>query len=490
MAGLAAAWELTTREGGEPADVTVYEPGHLGGKLLTTEFCGHMVDEGPDSMLTRLPYAVDLCRELGLGDELVAPAAGRALLYVAGRARPLPEGLVLGVPARLAPLARSGLLSPAGMARALLDFVRPQPRLGDDVGVFELVSSRFGGQVADRLVEPLLGSIHAGTTRGLSAAATAPQLIAASRSHRSLLLGLRHVAQAAHSARPAPSEHSARPAQTAHPASPPPAGAAGAPATPRLPLFMAPAGGMQSITDALVRELARRGVRFETTEVLTLSQDGGTLVVEPDGERYDGVVSAVPAPRAARLLEAVAEPAALDVLRSVSFASVAVVTMAVPSASVPVDASLSGILVGPGERLLMTACSFGSHKWPHWSDEGTELLRLSVGKAGDERWAAMTDQALVERLCAEMGRALGGRRPLPALQPRAFRVSRWPGAFPQFKVGHLQRVASARASLARSAPRLALAGASYDGAGVPACVGSGRRAASSVWEAAHAGATA
>ena len=180
IAGLAAAWELVEPDASGP-NVTVFEAGQLGGKLRTTSFLGQPVDEAPDSLITRVPEGVALCEELGLSDSLVAPAATRAVLFAQGKLRPLPGGLVLGAPARLLPLMRSRILSPAGMARASFDAVLPRSTLGADASVFSLISSRFGSEVADRLVEPLLGTIHAGTTKQLSAAATAPQLLNAAQ---------------------------------------------------------------------------------------------------------------------------------------------------------------------------------------------------------------------------------------------------------------------------------------------------------------------
>ena len=150
---------------------------------------------------------------------------------------------------------------------------------------------------------------------------------------------------------------------------------------------------------------------------------------------------------------------------------------------------MSGILVAPGRGLLMTACSFGSNKWPHWAAAGTTVMRISVGRATDQSWTTFGDEALVERLCQELETVLS-RRPggnataLPA--PLAWRVSRWPGSMPQYEVGHLDRVASGRALLARCAPMVSLAGASYNGVGVPACIGSGRRAAKEVLAAVEA----
>ncbi len=193
IAGLSAAWDLAGAGGTE---VTVFEPGHLGGKLLTTMFLGRPVDEGADSLITRVPEGVALCQELGLGEEMGAPEAKRAMLFAGGKVRPFPDGLILGAPARLLPLARSRILSFGGIGRASLDLALPRHDVEGDVTVWDLIASRFGPEVAERLVEPLLGSIHAGSTKKLSAAATAPQILAAARANRSLLLGLRAMGHA------------------------------------------------------------------------------------------------------------------------------------------------------------------------------------------------------------------------------------------------------------------------------------------------------
>ncbi len=457
VAGLAAAWELigpvACGRDVPAAEITVFEPGQLGGKLRTTSFLGRPVDEAADSLITRVPEGVALCDELGLSDELVAPAASRPLLFAQGKLRPLPEGLVLGAPARLLPLMRSRILSPAGIARASLDAVLPRSTLGADASVFNLVSARFGGEVADRLVEPLLGTIHAGPTKQLSAAATAPQLLNAARTSRSLMAGLRQMPTTAT-----------------------------ATASAERPLFVAPRQGMQCLTDRLVEQLGAAGARFFPAEVSAMRREGHSVIIEPAGELFDGVVLAVPAPAAFSLLEPLLGPGAPGALATISFASVAVVTLGFESDAFGVPADLSGVLVTPGSGLLMTACSFGSHKWPHWSAAGTTVLRVSVGKIGDEAWARLSDEALVERLCEELTTVLSGQgrgqgRPTKVpLVPMGWRVSRWPRSMPQYEVGHLERVARAKETLVQQAPMIALAGASYGGVGVPSCIGSGRRA--------------
>jgi len=468
IAGLAAAWELT----GAGAEVTVYEPGRLGGKLVTSEFMGRPVDEGPDAFLARVPEGVALCEELGLAGDLVAPAASEALIWSGGHLRPLPRGLVLGVPARLWPLARSELLSPRGLARAALEPLLPPTPLGDDESTWELVAARFGDEVADKLVEPLVGSVNAGPTRRLSAAATAPQLLAAAKSARSLLLALRR--------------------------------RAGAPAG---PAFFAPRSGMQAIADRLVERLTERGVHFVALEVSALGLADRSVVVEPVGEAYDGTVLAAPAPVTARLLGTLGVDA--SALAQMEWASVAIITLGMPEGALDVPEGASGLLVhgaggapapasarslgwgaqagqehgaggapAPASGLLMTACSFANNKWPHWAAPGVAVLRISVGRADDRRWEELADEELVERALQDACRALGRRAPAPS--PLAWRVSRWPSALPQYPVGHLQRVAELRASLSRLALPVGLAGASYGRVGVPACIASGRQAARTV----------
>jgi oxygen-dependent protoporphyrinogen oxidase len=433
IAGLAAAWELVS--GPTPPEVTVLEPGPLGGKLRTSVFAGHPVDEGADAFLARLPDGIRLCAELGIDNELVAPSAGKALVWVGGCLRELPEGLVLGVPGRLGPVLRSGLLSPAGMARAGLDLVLPATAWPPDLAVADLVARRLGRQVAMRLVDPLLGGIHAGSTEHLSVEATAPQLAGAARRSRSLLLALRHAA-------------------------PPPG-----------PTFLAPRTGMSRMVSRLVEALRAGGVVFEETAAGRLRREpDGHIGVEPAGV-FDRVVLAVPAFAAGTML-AESCPAAAAELAAIPSASVTLVTLSYPRHGLVLPEGTSGILVPPAEGRLMTACSFGSLKWPQWSAPDVTVLRVSAGRYGDRRALDLADDELVARLAGEVAAALR-----TTAAPMEWRVSRWPGSFPQYLVGHLERVGRLERALAVDLPGVAVAGAAYRGAGIPACIASGRRAA-------------
>lgn len=441
IAGLAAAWELCDR-----AEVTVFEPGRLGGRIITEPFEGRPVDCGPDAFLVRSPAAVELCAELGV-DDLVAPAAGRALIWWNGRLEPVPEGTVFGAPTRLRPLLGSRLISPLGALRAAADLVLPARRPTGDLSVRRLIAGRYGAEVADRLVDPLVGSIHAGRSEDLSAEATVPQLFAAASSGRSLIKALGGAARRS---------------------------AAGGEGGPPGPVFLAPREGLQALVDALVSRLCDRGTAFEARRVDRVRAAGD--VVEVDGGRFDAGILAVGAREAARLLG----EAAPTGLGCEPAASVALVTMGFRHIDLP--PGVSGLLVPRPEGHLMTACSFASEKWPHWAGPDRTLMRVSAGRFGDHRIDTLGDEDLIERLAAELSRALGEPA---AAAPETWRVSRWPDAFPQYMVGHVRLVASVGESMTATMPRVALCGSSYNGIGIPACVASGREAAKKVCVAAR-----
>jgi oxygen-dependent protoporphyrinogen oxidase len=436
IAGLSAAYELV-RLG---RDVVLLEAGdRLGGKIRTTPFAGRMVDEGPDAFLARVPWAVELCKELGLSDDLVSPATGSALVWAKGALRPIPEGVVLGVPTGIPALARSGLLSPAGLLRAGLDLVLPRRGELDSDSVGTLVRRRMGAEVLELLVDPLLGGINAGDADRLSLAASAPQLADAARRSRSLVLGLR-----------------------------------GAPKAAPGPVFYAHPGGMERLVDALVAHLGPADVRLGAAVEAIVPTDrrggGAAYRLEPAGVDADGVVVAVPAPAAATML-ADAAPDAAALLRGIEYASVALVTLAFPSSAVARPLEVSGYLVPRREGRLTTAVSWASSKWAHLGGDQV-VVRASAGRFGDRRAMDLDDGALVAAVLDELAEATGVEGP-----PAEVRVSRWSDSFPQYTPGHLDRVDRLERSVAARLPGVRLAGAAYRGVGIPACVRAGREAA-------------
>ena len=361
IAGLATAWFL--QEAG--VRVTVLEGAdRVGGKVRTDTFGGAPLDVGPDTFLGRVPWAADLCRAVGLGDDLVAPATSRAWLWSRGRLLPLPEGLALGVPLEPLALARSSLLSPAGLARAGFDLVLPRSRWPVDPSVADVIGGRLGREVLERLVDPLIGGINAGRSDRLSLAAVAPDLASAARRHRSLVVGLRADRRAA-----------------------PPSDVA---------LFLGLRGGLRRLTDRLAADLdVRTG-----TDVARVRR-GEVVLGDGTAVAAEAVVLAVPAPAAAPLVRE-ASPAAAAALDQVRYASVAVTTLAYRPQDVAHPLDGSGFLVPRVDGRLTTACTWFSSKGPALGEAtGSVLLRCSAGRDGDERIHDLDDAELVRRLHAE-----------------------------------------------------------------------------------------
>ncbi|MFF5175879.1 protoporphyrinogen oxidase [Micromonospora sp. NPDC000089] len=450
ITGLAAALRLRDAA---PAgtEITVYEQsGALGGKLRTGELAGQPVEFGAESFLMRDPAggesaAVALIRRLGLADRIVHPTVGQAAIAVDGELRPVPGGTLVGVPGDLERVA--AVAEPA--ADADLDGGRPLLGADQDVAVGALVRARLGDQVVDRLVDPMLGGVYAGRADDLSLVTTMPALARAARTEHTLVGAVR-AAQAA------------------------------APRAPGAPVFGTLDGGLGTLVAAAERAAGATVRRHATVRELTPVGDGWRLTVGPtrDPERVeaDAVLLAVPARPTARLLADV-DPAVAATVGALDYASVALVTLALPEPALP---ALSGFLVPAGEGLLIKAATFFTTKWGHLArPDGIALVRASVGRYGDERQLQLTDDELVATVHRELSTVLGV--PLPA--PVAGHVQRWGGALPQYAPGHLDRLAATRAALRASHPTLALAGAGHDGVGIPVCVRSGETAAEQIIDA-------
>ena len=416
----------------------------IGGKLRLGEVGGVTLDIGAESMLARRPEAVGLVSELGL--DVVHPASGSTQLWTRGALRPLPRTL-LGVPLDLDALAATGVLSDDGLERARHETVLP---LGPgDVSVAELLGSRLGQEVVDRLAEPLLGGVYAGHADHLSAAAATPQVVSLLREHGSLLR---------------PSRRCHRRPRRRHRCSPAwSAGSAGCPACSPRPT------GVEVRTSAPVRRIERTASGYRLTF-------GSTRA--PQTWRPSGSCVAAPGPPAARLLADVA-PTASEELGAIEYASMAVITIAVRALDV---GDSSGFLVPSVDGRRIKASTYSFNKWG-WVGESADLriLRASIGRHREEASLQATDEELVAHVVADLSLATGQE-----IRPVDAHVQRWGGALPQYAVGHLDRVARIRAAVA-AVPGLEVCGAAYDGVGIPAVIGSARRAAAAVTAAVTAG---
>jgi protoporphyrinogen/coproporphyrinogen III oxidase len=435
ISGLAAAWFAA--EAGH--DVTVLEAAKcVGGKLRVEELAGIQVDVGAEALLTLRPEGVDLLAAAGLTDERIAPRTTAAQVRVEGRTHPLPGGTMLGIPSGVDAVRASGVLSDAGLAAVAAEpDLPPLPPLTDDVAVGRLVRDRLGTEVRDRLVEPLLGGVYAGRADELSLRATMPALAARLESGGSLTAA----AAAATGARGATPDGVFTTLR----------GGLG-----RLPGALVATGRFVVHTGVTVREVRRTDAGF------ALECARGVEISLLDA---DAVIVAVPAAKAARLLQAVA-PTAASELAGIESASMAIVSFAFPDVSLPAG---SGLLVAAGERLATKAVTISSQKWPIETG-GLTLLRASVGRVGENTALQLDDRELAKLVLRELAALLGFDA-----APVDVRVTRWGGGLPQYAVGHVDRAARIRADI-EAVPGLGICGAAFDGVGVPACIASARRA--------------
>ena len=451
ISGLATA--LTLADTGD-VDVTMFEAAdRVGGKIDASPFAGvEGVDEGADAFLARVPEAVALAQRVGLAADLVSPEPVGAAVWH-DELHPIPEGLVLGLPGRIRPLATTKLLSWRGKARAAIEPFLPRTSTdADSIGAF--VRARFGNEVHERLVDSLVGSIYAADTDHFSLAEV-PQLAELAYGNRSILLAARRQRRTQ-------------------------AGTATAASS---PIFATPRGGIGALVRATADAVAAAGGRIRTGTTITsiaLTEDGRWLLDTNAGaDRHpnsnsiddnvvDAVVFATPAAATAAALLTVS-PDAAHLLGRAETSDVIMVTLHVSAQQWPDRLrGLSGYLVPKPAQRWVTASSFASQKWGHWRPPaGGEILRVSIGRDG---MAVMhlTDDEVLHVVLDDLEHHLG-----VLFTPDEVRITRWPAAFALYRPHHAAWVDDVEAALPSG---VFVTGAGFRGIGIPACI----RAATSI----------
>jgi oxygen-dependent protoporphyrinogen oxidase len=434
VTGLATAHRLLRAD---PAlEVIVLESGGtVGGRLAAARVGDLELESGPDSFVARKPWAVDLCRELGL--EMLEPGARDAFAWTGRGLVPLPTS-ALGIPTDIDEIARWPGLSRRGRVRALSDLVRRPRPPGADESIGSLVRRRMGDEIADVLTGPLLGGLFAGDVDRLSVEATFPELARWERAFGSLIRGARASLVAARDAGP---------------------------------MFQRPLGGVSRLPRALFEYVGSGRVRTGTP-VVAIERDGAGFDVRTDTDRLtaDVVVPATPAFVASELIVGIA-PRAAEVLGGIAYASTGVALLVYPEGTADALPEASGFVV-PRGRAPMTACTFLSRKWPQAAFGTRAVVRCFVGAVGFEDVLDASDEDIVQAVCRHLAAVL----PLPD-RAAASAVVRWPRSMPQFELGHLERLREIDASLP---PGIVVAGNAYSGVGVADAVRSAGDAAERV----------
>jgi len=455
IAGLSAAYFLEkARQGGAEIEWTLFEKSdRLGGVIKTEHRDGFVLEAGPDSFLTIKPDGAQLCRDLGIGDQLISSndAERKTYILVKGRLVPIPDGLQFMVPTRLWPMVATPLFSWGTKLRMAAEFLSRSRAQGlEDESVSSFVQRHFGQQMVERVAEPLLAGVYGGNADHLSVRAVLPRFIEMERDHGSLVRA---------------SLHALRQAQVKS-AKDNNAGKGKSPQS----LFTSLRTGVQQLVDALVVQLPAGSVRLQQER--TSLQRAGTRwqINGTAGGSFDSIVLAVPAPASAGLLEPI-QPKLAGLLRRIAYTSSAAVTLAYERAELPAG---HGFLVPASEGRTMLACTFVHKKFPHRAPEGSALLRCFISSARVPKLFDYSDEDLQVILQKELKEILG-----LAAAPRLVRVFRWPCALPQYEIGHLEHVAEME-KLLHELPGVHIAGNSLYGIGIPDCIRSARQAVESI----------
>lgn len=445
IAGLAAAHRL--HEIGSSLSITLFEAAErLGGALRTEQQAGYLLELGADNFITNVPWGVDLCRRLGLANQLLPTRESQRRAMVVHRRKlvPVPAGFHLLSPTRMLPILRSPLLSWPGKLRVLAERFIPRANGADDESLASFARRRLGREAFERLVQPLVAGIYTADAEKLSMQAALPRFVEMERQHGGLI-------RAARSGGVSDS-----------------ADDSGA----RYGMFVAPRHGMSSIVDALATRLPAVTTRLgcAVQEITSAAEGNWTILAAGRAERFDALILATPAPAAADLLAGFDAELAED-LRKIEYAGSAIVLLGYRRDQIPRPLDCFGFVVPAVERRGILAVSFSSVKFEGRAPSDCVLIRVFLGGAERPEQMALDDDALRQMAIDELAELVGA-----AGEPELARIVRWPNSMPQYHVGHVRLVEQIESRAARY-PTLALAGNAYHGVGVPHCIRSGEQAA-------------
>ncbi len=445
ISGLAAAFTLEeSRRAGLPLEYSLFESSsRLGGVLFTERVDDCVVEAGPDSFLTEKPWAADLCRQLGLGGQVIGSndAIRKTYILLHGKLVPMPDGLMFMVPTKIMPVVFSPLFSLGTKLRMATEwFTKPQARPEESVAA--LVARHYGAEMVERLADPLLSGVYGGEASQLGVRAVLPRFAEMEARHgslsRAMLAGRKKVKAAAATSKP---------------------------------LFTSLKNGMQELVDGLLPRLNPLSLRVKAQVQELQCRNDGWMVAAGDHSCYfDAVDVATHAPPAAALLQTVSMELVSE-LSGIQYSSSLIVTLGYDK---HVRASLPpgfGFLVPRSEGKRMLAATFAHNKFPFRAPEDRALLRCFLGGVRDELVLQLTDEEILRIVQDELRQILG-----ISVTPHFSRIYRWKAAMAQYGVGHLERLQRIE-RLCRQLPGLALAGNAYRGIGVPDCVRSGKEAA-------------
>lgn len=432
-----------------PVDITLIEKAEeLGGKVQTLRRDGFIIERGPDSFLARKLPIITLSKELGIEEELVGtnPAARTNYIYHKNKLHKMPIGLVLGIPTKLTPFMKTGLISPFGKLRAALDLLLPKKKNLDDESLGHFIQRRLGKEVLENITEPLLGGIYAGDTQTLSLKATFPNFFEMEQKHRSLIVGM-----AAGKKNTAPVSNT--------------------PIVANKSMFLTYKNGMSTLIERLTEELGSiRIIKGQGVTEVVKMEDSYEIRLDDDTLLHaDGLVLALPTQQASKLLPDVES---IGWLKKINYVSVANIALTFNKEDISFPLNGTGFLIPAKEETALTACTWSSSKWLHAAPENKLLFRCYVGRERDQQWVNWSDEDLVAKILKDLKNIMG-----ITATPNFHIITRAKHSMPQYPVNHIEQLKKLRESIATQKPGVFLCGAGYEGVGVPDCVQQGKSAA-------------
>ena len=448
ITGLSAAYHLQKKvsESNLPFEVKLVEASNrLGGRIQSTYKDGFTIELGPDSILARKPAAIKLLEELGLSDRTVRNGTGQSYILIKNKLHKMPKGAYMGVPKEVRPLLESKVFSLKGKLRALMDQVIPKSNAIGDQSLGLFMRRRFGNELVDHQIDPLLSGIHSGDIDKMSLKAIYPLFYEAEQQHGSLMRGLKK------SLPKAPKKRKK---------------AEGA--------FISLENGLETLVKRLAEKLESNTISINTAVDHIEKKDHGYHLLLSKGAVYkaDAIIMAAPHTAVPAMLS---QYDFLKKLYDIPATSTANVVMAFNQSDIKKDIDGTGFLVSRDSNYRITACTWTHRKWPSTTPEGKALLRCYVGKPDDQGIVDLSDEEITDIVLKDLNKIMKIKA-----KPEFSIITRYKNARPQYNVGHLERVAELRANTSKELPGIFLTGSSYDGVGIPDCIQHGEQSATDV----------
>lgn len=449
ITGLSASYYLQKqiKEKQLPYSVKLVEASpRLGGKIKTLKRDGYTIEQGPDSFLARKTPAVKLSEELGLTDQLVRNGTGKSYILVGKTLHQMPQGAFMGIPTQVKPFLFSGLLSSKGKLRAGLDFVLPKGKEVSDQSLGQFFRHRFGNELVENLVEPLLSGIYSGDIDEMSMMATFPNFYKLEQEHGSLVKGLQNTMpkQTKKSKKKAPG------------------------------MFYSFKDGLQVLVDALKDHLDQESIELSVAVDHIEKKDHDYHILLSNGEVYkaDAVLMAT---SHSTLPQVFSQYDLFNVFKDVPSTSVANVALAFDQSAIKRNIDGTGFVVSRNSDYRITACTWTYRKWPMTTPKGKVLLRCYLGRPDDQGVVDLSDEDMINIVLKDLNKTMKVTK-----KPEFSVITRWKNAMPQYTVGHLDRLKDVRDEASKLLPGLFIAGSSYEGVGIPDCIDQGEKAVNDI----------